>query len=77
VTNAIRSIDTARVHRDPGNVREVREAEAAARTLGLEVVALNNRVLINALAVHTRPPTIYGFREPIEAGGLMSMGRAT
>ena len=33
-----------------------------------------NRVRINILAVGSRLPTIMGFREPVEAGGLMSYG---
>ena len=33
-----------------------------------------NRVRINILAVAARLPTMLGFREPVEAGGLMSYG---
>ena len=33
-----------------------------------------NRVRINTLAVGARLPTMYGFREFVEAGGLMSYG---
>jgi putative tryptophan/tyrosine transport system substrate-binding protein len=33
-----------------------------------------NRVRINILAVGARLPTMLGFREPVEAGGLMSYG---
>jgi putative tryptophan/tyrosine transport system substrate-binding protein len=84
---------------------EFAEVQAAARTLGLEVVtseirraediapafdalkgradalvvcndALVNtqRALINTLALGARLPTMYGFREQVEAGGLMSYG---
>jgi putative tryptophan/tyrosine transport system substrate-binding protein len=81
------------------------DVEAAARTLGIEVVAskvqradeilsafeklkgrtdaldvitdpliFTNRILINMLALAAQLPTIYGAREFVEAGGLMSYG---
>jgi putative ABC transport system substrate-binding protein len=86
-------------------VLEMREIQAAASALGLEVVTFEvrraediapafealknpvealyvcsdplmftNRVRINTLALTARLPTIYGFRELVEAGGLMSYG---
>jgi len=89
----------------PDAVLEVRKVEAAAGTLGLEVVALEirqaediapafealkdrpdalytttdpvvntNRIRINTLALGARLPTMHGFRELVEAGGLMSYG---
>jgi len=88
-----------------GAILERREIQATARTLGLEVTALEirqaddiapalealkghtdalyvatdplmftNRVRINSLARDARLPTIYGSREYVEAGGLMSYG---
>jgi putative tryptophan/tyrosine transport system substrate-binding protein len=33
-----------------------------------------NRIRVNALALEARLPTIYGFREAVESGGLMSYG---
>ena len=89
----------------PAAMLDMREVQAAARTLGLEVatfeilraediapaveafknradalyvsadpVLTTNRVRISALALAARLPTIYAFREHVEAGGLMSYG---
>ena len=35
---------------------------------------LSNRIRINILAAAARLPTVYGLREYVEAGGLMSYG---
>jgi putative ABC transport system substrate-binding protein len=89
----------------PDAVLEANEAQAVARSLGLEVATLNirraedivlafealkdhpdalyvtadallnaNRSRINTLALSARLPTIYDFRELVEAGGLMCYG---
>jgi putative tryptophan/tyrosine transport system substrate-binding protein len=89
----------------PDAVLEANEAQAAARSLGLEVATLNirraedivpafealqdhpdalyvtgdallnaNRISINTLALSARLPTMYDFRELVEAGGLMCYG---
>jgi putative ABC transport system substrate-binding protein len=86
-------------------VLEMGEVQAAARTLGLEVAALEirraddivsafeavkgraealyipanplvntNRICINTLALDMRLPTMFGLREYVESGGLMSYG---
>ena len=88
-----------------GAVLEMREVQATARTLGLEVVTLEirrvediapafeafkgradalyvcsdplvvtNRTRVSTLALGARLPTMHGFREHVEAGGLMSYG---
>jgi ABC-type uncharacterized transport system substrate-binding protein len=89
----------------PGAILEMREVDATARTLGLEVttreirqaedispaieglrsradalyvatdpLVFNNRIQINSLAQNGGLPTIYGAREYVDAGGLMSYG---
>jgi putative ABC transport system substrate-binding protein len=89
----------------PNAVKEMREVQATARTLGIEVSTLEirraedivpvfealkgradalyvcgdpllntNRTRLNTLALAARVPTIHGFREHVEAGGLMSYG---
>jgi putative tryptophan/tyrosine transport system substrate-binding protein len=93
----------ANVDNRSGAVRDMREVQAAAHTLGLEVVTLEirraediapafealkgradalyvcsdplvitNRIRINTLTRGARLPTIYGTRDHVEAGGLMS-----
>jgi len=90
---------------NPFSVMELGEAQAAARTLGLEFDALEirraedivpafeaikgrtqalyvcpdglvdaNKVRINTSALGARLPTMHGYREYVEAGGLMSYG---
>jgi putative tryptophan/tyrosine transport system substrate-binding protein len=90
---------------DLGAVLDMREVQATARTLGLDVATLEirraediapafealkgradalyvcgdalvntNPIRINTLAVGARLPTMHGFREYVEAGGLMSYG---
>jgi putative tryptophan/tyrosine transport system substrate-binding protein len=86
-------------------VLELSEVQAAARSLGLDIAAVevrqeedmaaafeaiggradalyvvpdplinSNRVRLNALALAARLPTMHGFREFADAGGLMSYG---
>src|SRR5262249_17451616 len=90
---------------NPAAVLDMREVQAAARTLGLDVATVEirqaddivpaiealkgrahalyvcadplvfvNRSRINALAAAARLPTMHGFRDYVEAGGLMSYG---
>jgi ABC-type uncharacterized transport system substrate-binding protein len=89
----------------PGAVLEMREVQATAHTLGLEVttreirqaediapaiealksradalyvatdpLVFTNRIRINTLALGARLPTIYGSREYVDAGALISYG---
>jgi putative ABC transport system substrate-binding protein len=89
----------------PQPVLEMRQVQAAAGAVGLEVTALEihqaedivpafeeiksradslyvcgdpltftNRIRISTLAAGARVPTIYGLRENVEAGGLISYG---
>ena len=39
-----------------------------------DALTSTNRVRINTMALAERLPTVYGLREPVEAGGLMSYG---
>jgi putative ABC transport system substrate-binding protein len=95
----------ARFVGNPFTVLELGEVQAAAGTLGLELVTLEirhaqdivpafealkgrsealyvctdglintNRIRINILAVAARLPTMYGSRDFVETGGLMSYG---
>ena len=90
---------------NPAAVLEMRDVQAAARTLRHEVVTLEilradeiatafdalqgradalyvatdpllftHRVRVNTLALSARLPTIYTFRDNVEAGGLLSYG---
>ena len=90
---------------NPFSVLELREAQAAARTLGLQVDTLEirraediapafdrlkgradalyvctdglvnaNRIRINTLALGARLPTMHGYRDYVEAAGLISYG---
>jgi putative ABC transport system substrate-binding protein len=90
---------------NPAAALEMGDVQAVARTLGIEVTAVeirqsediaqglellrgradalyvasdpllnSNRVRINTLALDVRLPTLHGFREHVEAGGLISYG---
>jgi ABC-type uncharacterized transport system substrate-binding protein len=53
---------------------EALKGRADALFVPPEPLALTNRARINILAAAARLPAIYGFREYVEAGGLMSYG---
>jgi len=90
---------------NPAAVLEMREVQAAAQALGLDIATFEirrtedfapafdklksraqalyvvtdplmatNRIRINTLALSARLPTIHGFREYVEVGGLISYG---
>jgi putative tryptophan/tyrosine transport system substrate-binding protein len=77
---------TARTHGLEVNALEIRQPDdiapaieplkgrADALYVCTDPLIFNNRVRINTLALTARLPTIYLFREYIEAGGLMSYG---
>jgi putative ABC transport system substrate-binding protein len=50
------------------------EKRIAALLVGEFVLFLNRRVQVTTLANYHRLPAIYGLREPVEIGGLMSYG---
>jgi putative tryptophan/tyrosine transport system substrate-binding protein len=93
---------------NPAAVLDMREIQAAARTLSLETVTSEirraediapafeafigrvhalyvagdplvntNRIRINSLALGAHLPTMHGYRQYVEAGGLMSYGPST
>lgn len=68
---------------DTRKIQQAGELESAIAEAGMRAGALyvatdplvfNNRVLINRLAQDARLPTIYGAREYVDAGGLISYG---
>jgi ABC-type uncharacterized transport system substrate-binding protein len=48
--------------------------QAQALYVTADTLVNNNRMRINTLALGARLPTVYGFRDMVEAGGLMSYG---
>jgi putative ABC transport system substrate-binding protein len=50
------------------------KSNADALYIATDPLAFTNRIRINALAQDARLPTIYGSREYVDAGGLMSYG---
>jgi putative tryptophan/tyrosine transport system substrate-binding protein len=59
---------------DIASVFEAKKDRADALYVLPTSLALTNRIRINTLAVGARLPTMYGFREYVDAGGLMSYG---
>jgi putative ABC transport system substrate-binding protein len=59
---------------DIAPVFEARKGSADALYVLPTSLAFTNRIRINTLAVGARLPTMYGFREYVAAGGLMSYG---
>jgi putative ABC transport system substrate-binding protein len=53
---------------------ETFNGRADALYVAADPLVLTNRIRINTLALGTRLPTIFGLRENVEAGGLMSYG---
>ena len=50
------------------------KGQAQALYVTADTLVNNNRVRISTLALDARLPTVYGFRDMVEAGGLMSYG---
>ena len=69
----VATLDIRRVE-DIAPAFEAIKDRAEALYVVTDTLALTNRVRINTLAAAARLPTIYNFREPVEAGGLMSYG---
>jgi putative ABC transport system substrate-binding protein len=59
---------------DIAPVFEALEARADALYIPPDPLVLSNRAEINALALRARLPTVFGYREYVEAGGLLSYG---
>jgi putative ABC transport system substrate-binding protein len=53
---------------------EALKGRADALYVCVDPLLTTNRIRINTLALSVRLPTMYGFREYVEAGGLMSYG---
>jgi putative ABC transport system substrate-binding protein len=53
---------------------EALKARAGALYVVNDPLANTSRIRINTFALVARLPTMYGLREPVEAGGLMSYG---
>jgi putative ABC transport system substrate-binding protein len=83
----VREVDaTARALHLQAITREIRQVEdiasaidalkgrADALYVATDPLVFNNRVRINALAQDARLPTIFGAREYVDAGGLLSYG---
>lgn len=68
---AIREI---RLAEDIATTLEALQSRADALYVATDPLVFTNRVQLNALAKGMRLPTIYGSREYVEAGGLMSYG---
>jgi putative tryptophan/tyrosine transport system substrate-binding protein len=60
---------------DIARVFETLRGHAQALYICVEPLVNSNRDLINTLALGARLPTMYGVREYVEAGGLMSYGQ--
>jgi putative tryptophan/tyrosine transport system substrate-binding protein len=50
------------------------KGQAQALYVTADTLVNNNRARISTLALDARLPTVYGFRDMVEAGGLMSYG---
>jgi putative ABC transport system substrate-binding protein len=60
--------------KDFASAFETFKSRAQALYVVTDPFMANNRIRINILALSARLPTMYGFREYVEVGGLMSYG---
>jgi putative ABC transport system substrate-binding protein len=60
--------------KDIASAFAVLKDRSAALYVATDPLVLTNRVRINTLALGARPPTMYGSREYVDVGGLMSYG---
>jgi ABC-type uncharacterized transport system substrate-binding protein len=70
----VASSEIVRVEEIAPAIEVLNKARVDALYVVIDPLMSNNRIRVNALALGARLPTMHGFREFVEAGGLMSYG---